>query len=287
MEEELFDAIHRHADRHWWFRGRQVIVRSLLDRMYGSAQQHPGARVLDLGCGVGNNLKVLQAYGEVWGADPSEKALAYCRQGFSGRLDEVWLPDKLPYEDKTFDLVVMLDVLEHVEDDVGALQRVIRILKPGGTFCLTVPALQWLWSYHDVEHHHFRRYHRGDLRRKLMRIGFEIEKLSYMNFLLLPLMGAARMVLRPKTWSARDLEGGTGAGARVLETVFSFERHLLRLMPLPIGGSLVAVARRPMNLELSPWKKGEPLPTREESQKMLDELRDKNSGKVSNVANGN
>lgn len=269
MEEELFDAIHTHAERHWWFRGRQRIVLSLLDRYFGTADRRPGRRLLDLGCGVGNNLKALERYGEVWGADPSAKALEFCRQRFTGRLDEVWLPDKLPYEDQSFDLVVMLDVLEHVEDDVGALQRVLRILKPGGVYCMTVPALRWLWSYHDVEHHHFRRYHRGELRRKLTRLGFESEQLSYINFMLLPLMGTARMLLRPQTWSSRDLKSGTGPAAKFLETIFSFERNLLWLGTLPIGGSLVAIARRPEHLELPPWQKGEPLPTRRESKSRL------------------
>ncbi|MCW8129846.1 MAG: class I SAM-dependent methyltransferase [Planctomycetota bacterium] len=282
MEEELFDAIHANAERHWWFRGRQKIALSLLDRFYG--KRGAGARVLDLGCGVGNNLKALEPYGEVWGADPSEKALAYCRQRFTGRLDEVWLPDKLPYEEKTFDLVVMLDVLEHVEDDVGALQRVLRILKPGGTYLLTVPALRWLWSYHDVEHHHFRRYHRGDLRRKLTRLGFEVPHISYINFLLLPAMGMARMMLRPKTWSARDLQNGTGAGGRLLERIFRFERHMLWLGTLPIGGSLVAVARRPQNLELPPWRKGDPLPTRRESKHMLRAVQKAPEGEPPKVA---
>lgn len=268
MEEELFDAIHAHAERHWWFRGRQRIVRKLLDRHFGPREAHPHATVLDLGCGAGTNLRFLERYGRVSGADPAPKALEYCRQRFDGPLAEVWLPDKLPYNEKSFDLVVMLDVLEHVEDDVGALQRVLRLLTPGGTLLLTVPALRWLWSYHDVEHHHFRRYHRGDLRRKLARLGFDVITISYINFLLLPLMGASRMLLRPKTWSAKDLESGTGALGRVLEPAFAFERHILWLGTLPIGGSLVAVARRPPHLELPPWEKGLALPTRAESKRL-------------------
>lgn len=272
MEEELFDALHAHAERHWWFRSRQRIVRKLLDRHFGVRVVHPDAMVLDLGCGAGTNLRFLERYGRVSGADPSPKALDYCRQRFNGPLAEVWLPDQLPYGEKSFDLVVMLDVLEHVENDIGALQRVLRLLKPGGTLLLTVPALRWLWSYHDIEHHHFRRYHRGALRRKLTRLGFEVSIVSYINFFLLPLMASARMLLRPKNWSAKDLASGVGVVGRVFEPVFSFERHILGFGTLPIGGSLVAVVRRPPNLELPPWTKGLALPTRAESKRLHTDL---------------
>lgn len=242
MEAELFDAIHRHGKRHWWFRGRRAVAFAQIDRYF----DRRGGAVLDLGCGAGTNLEELARYGEVSGADPSAQALEYCRTFFKGRLDEVWLPDKVPYADATFDLVVMLDVLEHVEDDAGALKQVFRILKPGGTLALTVPALRWLWSQHDVEHHHFRRYHRSDLRALLTAQGFEIRFISYAMFLLLPPMGLARLLLRPKTWSSKDLESGTRPIARLFEWIFAFERHLMRIAPLPIGGSLVAIARKPL-----------------------------------------
>ena len=241
MEEALYDELHRHSENHWWFRGRRRIVFSLLDRFHGAR----GGRVLDLGCGVGNHLNLLSRYGEVWGADNSAKALDYCRLRFQGRLDEVELPDRVPYSDETFDLVVMFDVFEHIQDDAAAARCVTRLLKPGGTLALTVPALPRLWSQHDVEHHHFRRYVRPKLRSLLREAGLEIVKLSYMNTLLLPVMAAARMFLRPETSSAKDLEPGTRWPARILEFIFASERHLLKFVSLPIGGSLVAVCRRP------------------------------------------
>ena len=204
-----------------------------------------------------------QVDGEVWGADGSARALEICRRSFKGRLDEVWLPERLPYAERSFDLVVMCDVLEHIEDDVGTMHRVLRLLKPGGMVVMTVPALRWLWSAHDVQHHHKRRYHRGQLRRILARLGFHIHCLSYINSFLLPIMGAVRMVWRPKTWSAEHLEPGTRPWSKVLEAVFSAERHFLRLFTLPLGGSLVAVARRPEELVTEPWFKGMPLPEKE------------------------
>jgi len=241
MEDELLDAMYRDAERHWWFRARRRIVFSLLDRHYARSD----GRVLDLGCGVGNNLAALKRYGETWGADSSPRALEYCRRDFRGRLDEVILPDRVPYPDDTFDLIVMFDVLEHVADDLAAARRVFRLLRPGGLLALTVPALRWLWSRHDVEHHHQRRYHRPELRRVLREAGFEVLKLSYMNCFLLPAMAAARLLLPAKVTSARDLSAGARPAARILEAVFASERHLLKIANLPVGGSLVAICRRP------------------------------------------
>ena len=154
----------------------------------------------------------------------------------------------------------LVDVLEHVEDHIGAMHRILWTLKPGGMLAMTVPALRWLWSSHDVTHHHFRRYHRGELHRIFVRLGFEVPHISYINFFLLPVMGAARMAWKPKTWTANHLEAGTRPWSKVLEAIFSFERHCLWLGTPPIGGSLVAIARRPKDLELEPWVKGMGLP---------------------------
>jgi 2-polyprenyl-3-methyl-5-hydroxy-6-metoxy-1,4-benzoquinol methylase len=244
MEEALFDAIHEHAERHWWFRARQRIVTHLLDRYHGPRSASE-SRVLDLGCGVGNELAALARYGEVYGADASDKALALCRQRFQGPLDRVRLPDEVPYADEMFNLVVMLDVLEHVHDDAATLVRVRHLLEPGGMLCLTVPALRWLWSYHDVEHHHFRRYHRNELARLLLRQGYEIVLISYMNTVLLPFMGVARLMLQPETWTSSHLHAGTGPLSEVFYRAFALERHVIPHARLPLGGSLVALARRP------------------------------------------
>jgi len=252
METELYDEMYRYAERHWWFRGRRRIVFSLLDRRFpgptlpaGGEGEGGGRRVLDLGCGVGTNLAALARYGEVWGADVSPHALAYSRRGFTGRLDEVEIPGRVPYPDASFDLIVMFDVLEHIQDDAVVAGRVHGLLKPGGLLALTVPALRWLWSQHDVEHQHFRRYHRPELRRLLETAGFRILKLSYLNTFLFPAMAGARLCLPARAYSAKNLKAGAGRAARILEAIYASERHLLRWVSLPIGGSLVALAQRP------------------------------------------
>ncbi|HEY7328734.1 MAG TPA: class I SAM-dependent methyltransferase [Gemmataceae bacterium] len=244
MDKEVADGLYAHAETHWWNRSRRRIVRSLLERYVVGGRP----LILDLGCGVGTHLNMLSEIGEVWGADPSPLELDYCRSRFSGRLDCISLPDQVPYEDKTFDVVVMLDVLEHIEDDAGALACIRDILKPGGVLLLTVPALNWLWTQYDVHAHHYRRYHRRPLLTLLQKAGFQIRLLSYMNFFLFPLMAASRVLLPGSFWNAKQMTGrGNNRMVRGLfEALFSFERHLLPWVRLPIGGSLVAVAARPV-----------------------------------------
>jgi SAM-dependent methyltransferase len=242
MEAEVYDSLYTHAESHWWNRSRKRIILSLLRR-----HARTGGRVLDLGCGVGTHLHALGEFGEVWGADPSDTALAYCRRHFPGRLDVIALPDAVPYEPATFDVVVMLDVLEHIEDDAAALSQVHKVLKPGGVFVMTVPALRWLWSAYDEHAHHWRRYHRGPLRALLAAAGFDVHLLSYTNCFLFPLMAASRLLMPATFWNEKDMvkRGNGRLIGPLFELIFSAERHVLPWLPLPVGGSLVAVATRP------------------------------------------
>jgi SAM-dependent methyltransferase len=247
VEAQLFEEMYRHAPRHWWFRARRRVIFSLLNRYY---DRSPG-RVLDMGCGVGLHLDELQAYGEVWGGDASPVALEFARRNFSGKLDEFCVPDKVPYADASFDLVASLDVLEHIEDDLGAVQCVLRLLKPGGFFLLSVPALKMLWSQHDVDHHHFRRYRRRPLRKLLVGAGFEVVRLTYMNSLNLPAMAAARWLWPNGPGNGRNLAAGTTAPMKLFEYLYRSERFLLPYMSLPLGGSLLGICRKPYRLDMT------------------------------------
>jgi SAM-dependent methyltransferase len=141
-------------------------------------------------------------------------------------------------------LIVLFDVLEHIEEDVEVLQILKSRLKPGGCLLLTVPALPALWSYHDDIHHHFRRYRKGELAKRVLEGGYELTTVSYFNTLLFPLVAAVRLLKRlsgkvlygdlvlPQPW----LNG-------LLKWTFATERHVVGIIPLPIGVSLLAVAR--------------------------------------------
>ena len=151
MEQHYYAEYRAVEDRHWWFLGRRAILLGLLDRHVPVGD--PAKRVLDVGCGTGAMLQQLDRYGTVDGVDADEDAVRFCK----GRgLDSVRLLENgsLPFDSGTFDLVTALDVIEHIDDDSAMLAEIHRVLRPGGTFLVTVPAFQSLWGPQDEISHH-------------------------------------------------------------------------------------------------------------------------------------
>ena len=155
-------------DRHWWFRSRRAVVRSLLSR----AGVPPSPRILDAGCGTGANLREYERLGEVTGVDPFPEAIELCRER---GLDNVVQAraEKLPFEPGSFELLFATDVIEHLDDDIVALRELRRVAAGGARLVLTVPAYGWLWSDHDVSVHHRRRYTVERLRQSVRAGGWE------------------------------------------------------------------------------------------------------------------
>lgn len=203
------------------------------------------ARVLEAGCGTGGNLPLLASFGPVSAFDASEQAIAFARRRDLGDIAAGTLPDGIPFGTAEFDLVAALDVLEHIEADRAALRALVARIRPGGLFVATVPAFRFLWSRHDVLHHHYRRYRRDELLRLARDSGLEPLVLTYFNTLLFPPIAGLRLLGR-----LLGRQGGDDAlPARpvnsVLEWLFGLERHLVGRIRLPIGVSLLVVARRP------------------------------------------
>ena len=157
------------------------------------------------------------------------------------------LPARVPFGNLEFDLVVMTDVLEHLDDPAGALRALQRRLKPGGALLATVPAGPWMWSEHDVTHHHRRRFRAAEFGAMLRAGGFEIIYLSHYNFLLFPAIAGARLIQRlrrPDVSAARhDLTMPPPALNRILRGIFASERFIVGAARIPFGVSLIAMAR--------------------------------------------
>src|SRR5579872_1235395 len=146
MNSEEYERMYCLEDSYWWFVGRHDLALTFLRSAY------PGRNdltILDIGCGTGAMSEKLAAYGAVVSADFSPLALAFSRRR---HLDRLCAADamRLPFRDGAFDVIVALDILEHVSDDAAALREFYRVLKPGGRVIATVPAYQSLWSAHDV-----------------------------------------------------------------------------------------------------------------------------------------
>ena len=234
-------------DSHWWFVGRRAILLNELDRHMAAGADD--RRVLDLGCGTGTMLRHLGRYGVAEGLETDEAMVLACRDR---GLDRVRLahPPPLPYESESFDLITLLDVLEHIEDDQGVLDEVARTLRPGGTLMLTVPAYRLLWSGQDVASQHKRRYRAKQLRRRIEDAGLEISRLTYFNTLLFPPAAAIRLlgrVLRRDTRSSDDCETTNPRRLNeLLARLFASEARLLDRRDLPFGLSILCIAVKPL-----------------------------------------
>jgi SAM-dependent methyltransferase len=239
MDREIYDRMAEIDGEHWWFTARRRIVSALIEKQ---TALKPGARILEVGAGTGSNLAMLRRYGSVEAIEPDDgaRALASKRGGF-----EVWgglLPDGVPLEDLRYDLIVLLDVLEHIADDTGTLRVLARKLAHGGRLLLTVPSTPWLWSAHDVAHHHQRRYTASALKKVLADNGFHVRHMSHFNSILFPAIVGARALGKITGRDGGDDAMPPAALNSLLSRLFAAERHWVVRGALPFGVSLLAVA---------------------------------------------
>ncbi|MFC5555890.1 class I SAM-dependent methyltransferase [Methylobacterium iners] len=227
---------------HWWFSGRRAVVAALVGRLIAP---RPGSRILEVGCGSGGNLDLLAGFGRVDAIeqDATARATARARSGLAVRAGA--LPDDLPVSDGAYDVVALLDVLEHVEEDRASLQALGAKLSASGRLLITVPAMPWLWSAHDEVHHHKRRYTRASLEAVVMAAGLKVERVGYFNGLLFPLAVASRAWKALTGDRSGDDEMPPAPLNGALLRIFASERHFVGRIPLPFGLSVFAIARRP------------------------------------------
>jgi SAM-dependent methyltransferase len=230
-------------ERHWWYRGR----RRVLDRVISALGLPAGARILDAGCGSGRNMVELARYGRVSGVELSPLSVEVARGRGVGQVVAGSIT-KMPLATDSFDLAVCLDVIEHLDDDRGALRELRRVVAPGGVLVVTVPAYQWLWSRHDTLNQHHRRYSRSTLLAAAADSGWCCERTTYFNSLLLPVAIALRSLERvraPSTESSVDLWVPPGPLNRLLQQPMNLEAAIIRRNghSLPAGLSLLAVLR--------------------------------------------
>ena len=246
MQESLYSIFNTSAEDHWWFVGRREIILRLVGEIIGNQPYH---RILDIGSGVGATLKQLEELGVAFGVDISAEAIDYCRDRGCRRLclvDE----ERLPFGDNMFDLIISMDILEHMDHEYRHLREYRRVLKNGGRLIITVPALSWLWSNHDRANRHRRRYSRTDLKDLLVKEGWQIERLSYFCTLLFPLVMVIRLISKMVTRVAGDYDPSwnfqiPGFGLNNLfRRIFSREACWLTKRDFPIGSSLLAICRK-------------------------------------------
>jgi ubiquinone/menaquinone biosynthesis C-methylase UbiE len=242
-------------DRHAWFAGRTRAILKYLDSEMAPRRAGEERLILDVGSGAGNMAHHLAPYGRVIGLDNNPRPLGVaCDRGLEALQS---LGDQMPFDNDTFNLVAMLDTVEHIPGEMAVFSEALRILKPGGKLMITVPAFQWLWSYNDDINQHQRRYTIADLQHKLGAVGFRIKRISYNSLFLFPLVAAIRMArpYNPGLESPHltqeeeiyqvEMEPIPEPMNTILHAVYWLEAELLQRIKLPFGVSIICIAEKP------------------------------------------
>ncbi|MGE5392165.1 MAG: class I SAM-dependent methyltransferase [Candidatus Saccharibacteria bacterium] len=248
MQENEYKTLYELEDYYWWYVGRRRIIGNILSL----TMKKPSALTVDYGCGTGSNLPLLRRFGpKVIGLDIAPQSIDYCRKRGEDQVFLIQSPEDLKSRcGNGADLITLLDVLEHIEDDAGMIRSLKSSLAPGGLLLLTVPAYQFLWSGHDIALHHKRRYTLSGIRRKLEAAGFRVEKATYAISFMFPIIAfyrMANMIVR-----STDISDPKSSHVilppklnRFIIALLYLEAWLCRYVKFPFGTSVIVAAKNP------------------------------------------
>jgi SAM-dependent methyltransferase len=241
--DRLLEATARAERDHFWFRGFRRFVEPLVAAAAGNARP----AILDCGCGTGHNLTMLRRYGRAYGIDLTWAGLQYAAANGERSVARA-TASRLPFPDERFGMVTSFDVLYGLPDDVerDAIREMFRVLTPGGTLVVNVAALSALRGNHSVLGGEIRRYTRDGLTRKLEAAGFRVTSATYTNFSILPIVAAVRLKQRLSghVESQDEISVPPAPVNAVLSGLLAVEAAALRVVNMPLGSSLLAVAKK-------------------------------------------
>ena len=245
MEASEYKIMYDIESTYWWFRGKQFLIDMLLsDHLKGDRSN----RALDIGTGTGSTLEVLRKFGPSYGVDFSTVAIHMLRQRGLNSIVQTDAEESIPFKNNTFSMVTCLDVLEHLENDSGLIEEMVRVCKPGGLILITVPALRLLWSKHDEALHHKRRYTKKQLLNQVVSPRCRVIKASYFNAsLFLPIA----VVRKLESFWKNDKEAKSDFFVpipewmnRFLYFLYTTELKCLRIANFPFGVSIVMIVQK-------------------------------------------
>lgn len=240
MEKSLYKKYEEVESHHWWFRGRRVIIFDFLKKNFSDSD----CRLLDFGCNTGFLVGELQKLGiNAFGIDMSKGAIEF---GVKRGTKNLFLGEGCAlFEDNYFDVVLALDVIEHIKDHEGVIKDMCRVLRPGGILVIMVPAFMFMWGIQDEVAHHFRRYSKSELKNLALSNGFEMCRITFFNFFMFIPIVTVRLlqrIIKPKRSS--DFDINSGFINFVLTRLFIFESKLLRIINFPFGVSILTVLKK-------------------------------------------
>ncbi len=246
MEKSEYARLAEYEQSYWWHQGRLEIIQTY---MRWASRNTSSSAILNVGCGTGGTIEMLEKFGTVENVDTSDDAISFAKKLGYTNITKV-VDVALPFEDKIYDIVGAFDVLEHIEDHKRALSEWKRVLKDDGAIVITVPAYQWLWSGHDVTMHHWRRYTMKSLIALAAEANLRPEKRSYAIGFSLPLVAGFRLANRIFDRGAGS-ENSFVPVPRPINKLFTAflkaEAKLHNTVSLPAGSSLIIILRKADN----------------------------------------
>lgn len=242
--EEQF-KYSRLGDSYWWLAGKYLLItkflKKVLDKQYKKSRK--SLKILDIGCGPGNLSNNLSNIGKVFGIDVSLPTLRLCQKKYSNLINGK--ADELPIREGSFDVVILLDVLEHIADDVKVMKETYRILKPGGIVLITAPAYKILWGSHDEIYQHYRRYSLDEIKKVVRSAGFTIKKLIAFEFIFFIPLLLFRKIKNVLNYSKRDdFINVPNWLNSILTVIILLEGQISYNINNPFGVSIICIAKK-------------------------------------------
>lgn len=247
MQEYLYKKMYEVETTHWWFQAKKDILIQLIKNKIIPNFSKTTISIADIGCGAGLLLDSLTKFGSVTGIDYSNNAIEFCKKSFYGELIQADCGIEMNLK-KKFDLVIATDLIEHIKDDKIALNNIYNLLNDNGYAIITVPAFQFLWSQHDVNNMHYRRYSLKTLCELIKTNTFNICYLSYYNFFLfLPalMVRIIKKILNFDKNSNLELSTPPDFINKLFYKLFYTEaKFITKSKRFPFGLSLIAIIKK-------------------------------------------
>lgn len=248
MQTHVYEVESRIEQTHWWFVGRRNLFRRQIEKLNLSRK----ASILDIGSSTGTNLRLLKSLGfsNYKGLDLSPLSKQFCAEKGLG---EVILGDIIQYDfgRQKFDLILATDVLEHLDDDQGALEKIFDILSPGGFALVTVPTFEILWGLQDEVSHHRRRYRLKPLLAQFQQAGFQVRSQFYFNFsLFMPILLARQIISFFDLKLHSENQVNSCVTNLLLKAMFSFDLALAPYLRVPFGVSAFVLVQKPLGAKV-------------------------------------